>query len=181
MKNKLNQVRMDYLYRNEWKTKDTTMSELCQQVKEGKYLRLVKGVRGEEAVITRAGLGIQNVAASDLPKVWPAWETSGGYTWPRAALISYRRRRTTVALAAAACERDAADRMGDDWQQRHVAETDDALFTARRNAPHGRTCAETLSAVCLPARLRLHAGRHRREGRGRRALRDRMVSHQRRP
>lgn len=80
MKNKLNQVRMDYLYRNEWKTKDTTMSELCQQVKEGKYLRLVKGVRGEEAVITRAGLGIQNVAASDLPKVWPAWETSGGYT-----------------------------------------------------------------------------------------------------
>ena len=86
--NKLNQVRMDYLYRNEWKTKDTTMSELCQQVKEGKYLRLVKGVRGEEAVITRAGLGIQNVAASDLPKVWPAWETSGGYTGR--VLLSFR-------------------------------------------------------------------------------------------
>jgi hypothetical protein len=33
MKNKLNQVRMDYLYRNEWKTKDMTMDELWQQVK----------------------------------------------------------------------------------------------------------------------------------------------------
>lgn len=35
MMNKLNQVRMDYLYRNEWKTKDMTMDELWQQVKEG--------------------------------------------------------------------------------------------------------------------------------------------------
>ena len=42
MKNKQNRVRMDYLYRNEWKTKDVTMDELWQQVKEGKYLRLVK-------------------------------------------------------------------------------------------------------------------------------------------
>ena len=80
MKNKLNQVRMDYLYRNEWKTKDMTMDELWQQVKEGKYLRLVKGVRGEEAVATRAGLGVKEVAASDLPKIWPAWETEGAYS-----------------------------------------------------------------------------------------------------
>lgn len=78
--NKLNQVRMDYLYRNEWKTKDMTMDELWQQVKEGKYLRLVKGVRGEEAVATRAGLGVKEVAASDLPKIWPAWETEGAYS-----------------------------------------------------------------------------------------------------
>ena len=80
MKNKQNRMRMDYLYRNEWKTKDVTMDELWQQVKDGKYLRLVKGVRGEDAVATRAGLGIKDVAANDLPKIWPAWETDGTYT-----------------------------------------------------------------------------------------------------
>ena len=49
---KQNKVRMDYLYRKEWKKKNMTMNELWQQVKDGKYLRLVKGVRGEDAVMT---------------------------------------------------------------------------------------------------------------------------------
>ena len=80
MMQKQNKVRMDYLYRKEWKKKNMTMNELWQQVKDGKYLRLVKGVRGEDAVATRAGLGIKDVAANDLPKIWPAWETDGTYT-----------------------------------------------------------------------------------------------------
>ncbi len=85
---KQNKVRMDYLYRKEWKKKNMTMNELWQQVKDGKYLRLVKGVRGEDAVMTSTGLGIKDVAASDLPKIWPAWESDGRYTGR--VLLSFR-------------------------------------------------------------------------------------------
>lgn len=88
MMQKQDKVRMDYLYRKEWKKKNMTMNELWQQVKDGKYLRLVKGVRGEDAVMTSTGLGIKDVAANDLPKIWPAWESDGRYTGR--VLLSFR-------------------------------------------------------------------------------------------
>ena len=52
------QVRMDYLYRKEKKTKWVPLEQVAQDVRNGKYERLVKGTRGLEAVMTSGGMAV---------------------------------------------------------------------------------------------------------------------------
>ena len=66
------QVRMDYLYRKEKKTKWVPLEQVAQDVRNGKYERLVKGTRGLEAVMTSGGMAVLSAAAEELPRRWPA-------------------------------------------------------------------------------------------------------------
>ena len=81
-------VRMDYLYRKEEKTKWVPLEQVAQDVKTGKYERLVKGTRGLEAVMTGGGMAVMSAAAEELPRIWPACGENGAYTG--LVLLSYR-------------------------------------------------------------------------------------------
>ncbi len=79
---------MDYLYRKEEKTKWVPLEQVAQDVKTGKYERLVKGTRGLEAVMTGGGMAVMSAAAEELPRIWPACGENGAYTG--LVLLSYR-------------------------------------------------------------------------------------------
>lgn len=81
-------VRMDYLYRKEKKTKWVPLEQVAQDVRNGKYERLVKGTRGFEAVMTGGGMAVLSAAAEELPRIWPACGENEAYTG--LVLLSFR-------------------------------------------------------------------------------------------
>lgn len=81
-------VRMDYLYRKEKKTKWVPLEQVAQDVRNGKYERLVNGARGIEAVMTGGGMAVLSAAAEELPRIWPACGENGAYTG--LVLLSFR-------------------------------------------------------------------------------------------
>ena len=82
------QVRMDYLYRKEKKSKWVPLEQVAQDVRNGKYERLVKGTRGLEAVMTSGGMAVLSAAAEELPRIWPACGENEAYTG--LVLLSFR-------------------------------------------------------------------------------------------
>ena len=81
-------VRMDYLYRKEKKSKWVPLEQVAQDVRNGKYERLVKGTRGLEAVMTGGGMAVLSAAAEELPRIWPACGENEAYTG--LVLLSFR-------------------------------------------------------------------------------------------
>ena len=71
---------MKYLYRNVWREKYVTLSEVCSWIRQGKYQGRVDAVRGLCEVQTAIGMASGGIAADYLPKILPAQGEKGVYT-----------------------------------------------------------------------------------------------------
>ena len=71
---------MKYLYRNVWREKYVTLSEVCSWIRQGKYQGRVDAVRGLCEVPTAIGMASGGIAADYLPKILPAQGEKGVYT-----------------------------------------------------------------------------------------------------
>ncbi len=83
-------VLMKYLYRQEWKEKYVTLSEVHRWVSEGKYLHRVEAVRELREIAVEGGMVGGTIAAEALPRIRPAMGANGSYTG--LVLLSFRLR-----------------------------------------------------------------------------------------
>ena len=81
-------VLMKYLYRQEWKEKCVTLSEIHRWVSEGKYLHRVEAVRELREIAVEGGMVGGPIAAEKLPSIRPAMGANGAYTG--LVLLSFR-------------------------------------------------------------------------------------------
>jgi hypothetical protein len=73
---------MKFRYRKEWREKYVTLESIWKWVRNGKYLARVEATRGLRDITTSTvdGMVTGDIAADDLPIVWPAQGEKGVYT-----------------------------------------------------------------------------------------------------
>jgi len=76
----IEKLRMRYLYRGEWREKYVTLESVWKWMREGKYQNKVEATRGLRAVNMTGGVSAGNLAADELPMIWPAQGEGGQYT-----------------------------------------------------------------------------------------------------
>ena len=91
-------VLMKYLYRQEWKEKCVTLSEIHRWVSEGKYLHRVEAVRELREIAVEGGMVGGPIAAEMLPSIRPAMGANGAYTG--LVLLSFRVSEASVGIRA---------------------------------------------------------------------------------
>ena len=77
-----NKVRMKYRYRKEWREKYVTLESIWKWMRSGKYQARVEATRGLRDITTSTvdGMVSGEIAADDLPVVWPTQGEKGQYT-----------------------------------------------------------------------------------------------------
>ena len=73
-------VRMKYRYRKEWREKYVTLESIWKWMREGKYQTRVEAARGLRELGTSMGRLNRDVAAEELPVVWPTQGEKLQYT-----------------------------------------------------------------------------------------------------
>ena len=78
----MTKLRMKFRYRKEWREKYVTLESIWKWVRNGKYLARVEATRGLRDITTSTvdGMVTGDIAADDLPIVWPAQGEKGVYT-----------------------------------------------------------------------------------------------------
>ena len=79
---KNNKLRMKYRYRGEWRQKYVTIESIWKWMRNGRYQARVEATRGLRDIATSTvdGMICGEIAADDLPCVWPAQGEKGAYT-----------------------------------------------------------------------------------------------------
>jgi hypothetical protein len=77
-----NKIRMKYRYRKEWREKYVTLESIWKWMCSGKYQARVEATRGLRDITTSTvdGMVSGEIAADDLPVVWPTQGEKGQYT-----------------------------------------------------------------------------------------------------
>ena len=76
----MKKVLMSYLYRQQWREKYVSISELAALIKSGHYHRTVEAARGLKSVAMEGGMVSGTMAEGLLPKIQPAMGPKGAYT-----------------------------------------------------------------------------------------------------
>jgi len=76
----INKLRMRYLYRGEWREKYATLESIYKSIHEGRYQNRVEAVRGLRTIIAAGGMVSGELAAEELPEIWPSQGEKGQYT-----------------------------------------------------------------------------------------------------
>ena len=78
--NRTIKLKMKYRYRGEWRVKYVTLENVWKWIQEGRYQNRVAAVRGLGEINSVGGMLEGDLAAEELPVVWPAKDERDQYT-----------------------------------------------------------------------------------------------------
>ena len=78
--NRTIKLKMKYRYRGEWRVKYVTLENVWKWIQEGRYQNRVAAVRGLGEINSVGGMLEGDLAAEELPVVWPAKDEGDQYT-----------------------------------------------------------------------------------------------------
>lgn len=78
--NRTIKLKMKYRYRGEWRVKYVTLENVWKWIQEGRYQNRVAAVRGLDEINSVGGMLEGDLAAEELPVVWPAKDERDQYT-----------------------------------------------------------------------------------------------------